>query len=218
MFPPDILFNALSPFLPEFSQTVIAFVTGLSAERKQERFREFIEFLERDLKALETKIETEYVSNDQFLDLFEFTSRKVVSERDEQKRLYYQRIFVSGIVQQGAIYDDVEQCIRIIDSLVDRDIVLLKLFADPAAHYAKSVAHTSNNSVTLTTTLSRVLQKMLPEWQPGAILECVKDLEFIGLLQPISDSFQTMVTNLDPASLEYYLTLKGQRLIRYLRL
>ena len=61
------------------------------------------------------------------------------------------------------------------------------------------------------------MQQLLPGWQGGQILENLKDLEFLGLILPISDHFQDMITANGLSPVVNSLTLKGQRFADYLK-
>jgi hypothetical protein len=140
-----------------------------------------------------------------------------MDERSAAKRTTYKVILVNGVTKANSEFDDVEQCIRIMDNLTENNINLLRVFSDPAKHN-KSIGEPIKPPIgnMSSTTLSRVLQALLPGWQGGLILENLKDIEFLGLIQPISANFQTMVTANGLSPIVNSLTPKGERFVRYL--
>lgn len=103
------------------------------------------------------------------------------------------------------------------ENATENNIYLLKVLSEPEKHNQTLdepvLKFTGNMS---TTTLSRILQKLLPGWQGGQILENLKDLEFLGLIHPISNNFQNMVTANGLSPVVNSLTTKGERFVSYI--
>ncbi len=210
--------KALISFIPLAGGAVGSVLSDVMAERKQQRLNDFLSQLKDDLETQKDKLNNNIVNKDDFLDIFELTAKKVMEERNEIKRLAYKNIIINGLTQANTSFDDIEQCVRLIENTTENNIFLLKVLSDPEK-YNLSLGEpipkpTGNMS---TTTLSRVLQKLLPGWQGGQILENLKDLEFLGLIQPISNNFQDMVTANGLSPVVNSLTLKGQRFVSYLK-
>lgn len=215
----NISAKALSPILSPIAQSLISLITDITAERKQKRFEEFVNQLHEELKQLTEKINNEVINHADFPDVFEYTAKSIVNERIDEKRHFYQRIFVTGIISKSVAFDDVEQCIRLIESMTSRNILALRILSNPEKRNEElSNPIKKENDSWGTTTLSKQLQKLFPDFNGGELLENIKDLEFQDLLQPISANFQTISTNRSISALENHLTLKGERLVAYLRL
>ena len=67
-----------------------------------------------------------------------------------------------------------------------------------------------------TTTIRKLLVKLMPGIEGGIIVENLKDLEFLGLINSISGSLQDMMTYSGLTPISNQLTLKGERLIKYI--
>jgi hypothetical protein len=211
--------KALISFIPFAGGAVGSVLADVMAERKQQRLNDFLTQLKDDLEKNEEKVNKDLVAKDDFLDIFELTAKKVMEERNEVKRLAYKNILVNGLIQTDTNFDDIEQCIRLVENTTENNIYLLKVLSDPEGHntsLGEPVKQPNGNMST--TTLSRVLQKLLPGWQGGKILENLKDLEFIGMILPISNSFQDMVTANGLSPVVNSLTLKGERFVKYLKI
>lgn len=210
--------KALVSLIPFAGGAVGSVLADVVAERKQQRLNDFLSQMKVDLENQKDKFNNDVVNKEDFLDIFELTAQKVMGERNEIKRLAYKNILVNGLTQDDTNFDDIEQCIRLVENTTENNIFLLKVLSDPEAHnlsLGEPVSKPTGNMST--TTLSRVLQKLLPGWQGGQILENLKDLEFMGLIHPISGSFQDMVTANGLSPVVNSLTLKGERFERYLR-
>lgn len=210
--------KALISFIPFVGGAVGSVLSDVMAERKKHRLNDFLSQLKDDLEAQTKEINNRIVTQDDFLDIFELTAKKVMQERSEAKRLAYKNIISNGLTRANTNFDDIEQCVRLIENTTENNIFLIKVLADPETHnqsLSKPVAKPIGNMAT--TTLSRIFQKLLPGWQGGKILENLKDLEFLGLIQPISNSFQDIATADGLTPIMNSLTLKGERFVSYLK-
>lgn len=210
--------KALVSLIPFAGGPIGSLLADTLAERKEQRLNDFLTQLKEDLDAQREKINSELITKDDFPDIFELTTKKVLDERNTVKRTAYRNIIVNGITREDSDFDDMEQCIRLIENTTEQNIYLLKILSDPEEHN-NSIGNpvkkpTGNLS---TTTISRTLQALLPNWTGGQILENLKDLEFIGLIQPISNSFQDMISGYGLSPIVKSLTLKGERFISYIK-
>jgi len=207
----------LISIIPLVGGPISSVLSDFLAERKQQRLNEFFTRLKEDLDKVQERVDKEFISKEDFLDIFELTAKKIMEERKDVKRNTYRQILVNGITKANSGFDDVEQCIRVLENLTENNIILLTVFSDPVKHnssISEPVKRPTGNM--LNTTLSKVLRALLPGWQGGLILENLKDLEFLGLVQPLSANFQTMITANGLSPVVNALTPKGERFVRYL--
>lgn len=187
------------------------------AERKQQRVKEFLYVLSKEVDEKFDEINQQFLREDDFLDLFELTLARVATERKASKRILYKNILLNGMVTEKTSFDDIEQCVRLVENLTEANVFLLRVLTYPEQQnqsLGQPVRRSGNMS---TTTLSRLLQLLMPGWEGGSIRENLVDLEFLGLINPISNSFQDMVTANGLSPVLNSLTLKGERIVRYLR-
>ncbi len=62
----------------------------------------------------------------------------------------------------------------------------------------------------------RTFKTILPDWSGELILENLKDLEFLRLIQPLSLSFRDITSEKGLSLIQNKLTGKGERLIQYI--
>ena len=103
-------------------------------ERKVKRLEEFYANLAATVNGLQDKINQEYVSNDDFLDVFEEATRYVVSERQEEKRVLFKNILANSIISTDCDYDRTERFFRILDNLTEIELRILAVLDKPEAY------------------------------------------------------------------------------------
>lgn len=210
--------KALISLIPFAGGTISSVLSDTLAERKQQRLNDFLTQLKEDLEKCKNEIDESLIKEDDFLDIFELTSRKVLEERNEVKRIAYKNIIINGVTKTASNFDDIEQSIRLIENTTESNIYLLKVFSNPESHnkfLGEPIKQSTGNMST--TTLSQILQKLLPGWDGGYILENLKDLEFLGLILPISNTFQAMITANGLSPIVNSLTQKGERFVSYIK-
>jgi hypothetical protein len=197
----------------------IASVWGdIQAERKAHRFNNFLETLRADLENHKERINSDFINKEDFLDVFELTSKKIINERNENKRILYKDILLNAVTLDQSNYDEVEQCIRTVENLTEANLYLLKVLSNPEHHnnlLPSPIPPSSGNMST--TTRRKILIQLMPEWNGGMVLENLKDLEFLGLINEMSSSLQDMIIYNGLAIVSNQLTLKGERLIKYIQ-
>jgi len=177
-----------------------------------------MEALSAELEVLKTQVNTHFVNQADFLDIFELTAKKIISERTEFKRKLYKDVLLHAVVMEQPNYDDVEQCIRLIENTTEANIFLLKILKDPDEHnknLTKPVPKPSGNMAT--TTRRKILVQLIPTWEGGFIKENLKDLEFLGLVNEISGSLQDVFPYRGLDIISNQLTPKGERFVRYIQ-
>ena len=120
--------KAALELIPGIGGCIASILGDTLADRKEERFREMLKGLASEIEANRERVDAEFVSKGDFLDIFESITKRVVNERSEEKRLAYRNILLAGIFSSAGDYDQVEYQMRILDQL-DRDhITILFIF------------------------------------------------------------------------------------------
>ena len=78
--------NALVAAIPFVGGSVNSLINDYHTGRKLSRLRVFYKNLQSDFEKLKSEVNQEYISSDDFLDVFEETAKKIVSERIEEKK------------------------------------------------------------------------------------------------------------------------------------
>lgn len=100
-------------------------------ERKIQRLEEFYTNLAATVNAQEERINQEYVSKEDFLDVFEEATRHVVLERQEEKRFLYKNILVNSITSPNCDYDKTERYFRLLENLGVLELKVLAILDNP---------------------------------------------------------------------------------------
>ena len=103
-------------------------------ERKIQRLEEFYTNLAATVNVHQDKINQDYVSKDDFLDVFEEATRYVVSERQEKKRILFKNILANSITSTDYDYDRTERYFRILDNLSETELRILVVLDNPDAY------------------------------------------------------------------------------------
>ena len=123
--------KALISFIPYVGGAIGSELSDIQAERKQQRINEFLVQFKNDLDSVGYSINFELLKKDDFLDIFELTLKKVIDERKDTKRFAYRNILINGVILPNSNFDDIEQCIRIMENTTEDNIYLLRVLFDP---------------------------------------------------------------------------------------
>ena len=207
--------------IESFTKAVISFVPGIGgavgsilgdvlAHRKEKRINEFLETIKEDIINNKEQVNLDFVSKEDFLDVFEGTAKKIANERSEEKRQAYKNILVHGILSNGYSYDEVENQMRILDLLSSDHILLLNLFASPINFKLE------NANLKSAGTYWALLKQILPNWERDYAYDHIKDLENNRLVEGVAENFQTMMMNVTLSSLEGKLTSRGATFVSFI--
>ena len=117
-----------------------------------------------------------------------------------------------GILSGKYSYDEVENQIRILDLLTADHIILLKLFYQPKSFDATNIDITNLRSGTYL----GLFRQIFPTWDKDYLFDYLSDLETNRLMDNITSSFQTMMTNVTVENLEGKLTSRGATFISFI--
>lgn len=131
-----VIIKNLTKILPLGSVAVEIYeeLQSKQAERKVQRLVELYINLSEKVNAVENKINHEFISKDDFLDVFEETTRYVVLERQEQKRRFFQNILVNSMISTECDYDKTERYYRLLDNLGMLELNVLAVLDDPGKY------------------------------------------------------------------------------------
>lgn len=206
-----------------FTKSFYENFNSIQAERKQNRVNEFVIDLAKDLKDFEGEVQSEYVSHEDFLDVFEKVSRYIANERYKEKRVLFKNIMYHSLTEKGCNYDKTEKYCRLLENLDALDLEILAILNNPIQYnkdrgmiipdpvhnaYMSSWNETTGGAV-LTSLLNRkdveVRDNITYLFYNGLILENVMDRRLQSNGNPIH-------------VLDNLLTIKGREFIRFLSL
>lgn len=191
-------------------------------QRKIERLEEFYRALDDRISQVESLVNKDYVSKEDFQDVFEEATRYVVLERQSRKREMFKNILANSIIAKECDYDKTERYFRLLDNLSDMDLSVLAVLNNPIdynrKHGMKIPDPTSNyyQSAWGAHRADGVLTQLLGITIDDAH-ESVGVLFNHGLIE--GDILnKRMEGNMNPAHvLEHLLTRKGRDFVRFLK-
>ena len=101
-------------------------------KRKIERLEEFYNLLDERICWVEDLVNKDFVSKDDFQDVFEEATRYVVLERQSKKRELYKNILANSIIAKECDYDKTERYFRLLDNLSDIELQVLAVLENPS--------------------------------------------------------------------------------------
>lgn len=86
------------------------------------------------MERIKDRINTSYINQPDFLDVFELTAKYIVNERNEEKRILFRNILVNSITMKDCSYDKTERYLRILEQMNSFELLLLKILKNPKAY------------------------------------------------------------------------------------
>lgn len=204
-----------------FTKSVYENLSQIQAERKQQRLYDFVSGLSASVSLLEARLNKDYVSNEDFIDVFEKTARNIANERCEEKRKYFKNILLNSMINPHCDYDKTERFFRILDSIGLDEINILAILINPEKYnkdhgmIIKAPFHSQYQTTFVNVTGGGILTTLLNK-KDYDVRECLNFLYYNGLVENnIMD--KGLHTNGNPISvLNNSLTIKGKEFIRYI--
>lgn len=125
---------AMIPVLGGTITSVWSDVEAIQAKRKHERLEEFYIALKEEVERIKDQINTSYINQPDFLDIFELTAKYIVNERNEEKRILFRNILANSITMKDCSYDKTEKYLRILEQMNSFELLLLKILKNPKAY------------------------------------------------------------------------------------
>lgn len=211
----EIAIKSLTSAVPVFGGPIASIIGDIQGIRKEERFVEFVNGLQGDLQNLSDHVNIEFVSKEDFLDIFEQTSKKIVATRQKVKRTAFRHILSNSILSTDITYDEVEEFIMLIERFREEHIFLLSILRNPIK-YDQETGNRAGKGGRLSTSISEIMKKLLPDWNEDLILEIATVLENERLVQNIIHRYRTALTDQGINHLANTLTPKGMRFVTFI--
>ena len=126
--------NTIAAYLPVLSFALNFYEEKKSqaAQRKILRLEEFYRILSEGIEDIKDEINADYVSKEDFADIFEQTAAHMMNERLEDKRRCFQNIFVNSMVASSCSYDKTEKYMRLLVDMSWLELRVLSVLNNPA--------------------------------------------------------------------------------------
>ena len=208
--------KALISAVPTLGGPISTIIGDIQSIRKEKRVLEFINGLREDLHNFSDRVNAEFVSKEDFLDIFEQTARKIVMTRQEVKRTAFRHILSNAILSSDVSYDEVEEFLSLVERFREEHIFLLSILQNPVK-YDEETGNRVGKGGGMATSISQIMGQLLPDWTENLILEVATVLENNErLVQNITSRYNTMLTDQGINHLVNTLTPKGIRFVEFI--
>lgn len=200
--------------VPVIGSPINSLISDYQTGRKLVRLNELFEQLRDAFEANASLVESEYLTKDDFLDIFEETAKLVVSERSSLKRQAYKSILISSISQNDVDYDRTEEYLRLLGQLREPHLFFLMILKSPKDYDQKN-GNLVGTGGGISISFSQIFKRLLPDWEEEDILTVLADLEDERLISSLYSNYKAMMTDKGINHLTGRLTSRGERFIKY---
>ena len=156
---------SMIPVLGGTITSVWSDIEAIQAKRKHERLEEFYIALKEDVEEIKEQINTSYIGQPDFLDIFELTAKYIVNERNEEKRILFRNILTNSITIKSCSYDKTEKYLRILEQMNNIELLLLKILKNPKVYNEKQGGIIKNPNERQSNAVYRVHYTLVSEFK-----------------------------------------------------
>ena len=195
-------------------------------ERKISRLEGFYFSLKDRVSEVEGKINQDYISKDDFGDIFEQTANYIMNERLEDKRKCFQNIFLNSMTASSCSYDKTEKYMRLLEGMGWLELKILDVLRNPKSYNEKhgNIIKNPNEAlpghINMITHLGpyrgiELLAKLLKE-EESEIKDALYYLEQNRLIREKGNAIQTQTNGHPIHTLDNMLTQKGKDFVLFI--
>ena len=194
-----------------------SFMSGIAgaiiSKRQNRRLNQFLVTLAENLTDLDSRVNSDFLQTEDFQDLAEDVFSKAAETRQQEKLDAFRAIFVNTVLSDSPTYDEASEIVDLINGWQPRHIILMHILADPVAA-DKQMGKVVGPGGRLTTSISTILHKLLPQWDDDQIDRTWKELHDAQIHR--TPGTKTMMTDQGINQLQNRLTDFGNKIARYL--
>lgn len=191
-------------------------------QRKIERLEEFYNSLDERISKVEDQVNKEFVSKEDFQDVFEEATRYVVLERQGKKRELFKNILANSIITKECDYDKTERYFRLLDNLSDMELKVLAVLENPS-EYNRS------HGMKIPDPVENYYQSALGNYRADGVLTQLLGIKIDDAIEAVTVLFSNglieekllerkMEGNMNPVRvLDNLLTRKGRDFVKFLK-
>src|SRR4030095_3897566 len=172
---------------------------------RKKRSNDFLLSFESEVEEQFGKIKTEYVSNQDFQELFLKSANKIADERSDLKRVAYKNILLYGTFNAPEL-SDLEDNIRLVDQVGENHLRLL--------HFVVVPGHVQSNIIG--GGVYHVLHEKFPNWSRDYLEDITAELEAFLLIDGLSSNMHTMMSHVSAQTIINTATRRGKRFIEFI--
>lgn len=183
-------------------------------KRKNERLNRFLVDLAEDLQSVKDQINQEFAETEGLQDLTEDILSKAAETRQEEKLDALRAIYLNTVLSEHPNYDETAEIAALVFGWQSRHVILLRILSDPQAA-DEQMSGVVGEGGGLTTSISQILRKLLPQWDDDEIERTWQDLYDQRIHR--TSGTMTMMTAIGIRQLENRLTDFGNKVAGFLR-
>jgi hypothetical protein len=183
-------------------------------KRKNERLNRFLVDLAEDLQSVKDQIDQEFAETEGLQDLTEDILSKAADTRQEEKLDALRAIYLNTVLSEHPNYDETAEIAALVFGWQSRHVILLRILGDPRAA-DEQMGGVVGEGGGLTTSISQILRKLLPQWDDDEIERTWQDLYDQRIHR--TSGTMTMMTDIGIRQLENRLTDFGNKVAGFLR-
>lgn len=183
------------------------------SKRQNRRLNQFLITLANNLKELESRINIDFLHTENFQDLAEDIFSKAAETRQQEKLDALRAIFVNTVLSNSPKYNEAAEIADLVNGWQPRHIILIHILADPLDADTQ-MGNAVGPGGGLATSISSILNKLLPEWDDDQIDRTWNELYDAKMHR--TPGTKTMMTDQGINQLRNRLTEFGEKVARYL--
>jgi hypothetical protein len=183
-------------------------------KRKNERLNRFLVDLAEDLQSVKDQIDQEFAETEGLQDLTEDILSKAADTRQEEKLDALRAIYLNTVLSEHPNYDETAEIAALVFGWQSRHVILLRILSNPRAA-DEQMGGVVGEGGGLTTSISQILRKLLPQWDDDEIERTWQDLYDQRIHR--TSGTMTMMTDIGIRQLENRLTDFGNKVAGFLR-
>lgn len=131
-------FSAIASAAPFVGGPLATIAKSIAERRQNRRLSSFLEQVVEDMNRLETRLNEDFLSSEEFEDLAEEILSNAADTRQEEKLEAYRRIFLNALTAKDASYSGAARVIRFVRRWDPEHLVMLRLLHDPLPFFEES--------------------------------------------------------------------------------
>lgn len=196
--------------VPMVGGAIGSIIGDLQAQRKEERMNEFLVSFTSEMQERIEKIESSYIMQDDFLDIFENILRDIMNQRAKIKRECFRHLLVNSITTPNTTYNMTEEYQFILLRMSEIHILILEGF------YEKRHINKNSEREDLEEIFDSVKEKVKGfNITHNKIIEMIVDLENLNLVNHYTHNLMNIESGVPVYDNEPYISEKGILFIDY---
>ncbi|MCK4548432.1 MAG: hypothetical protein KAW17_13430 [Candidatus Eisenbacteria sp.] len=177
--------------VPIVGGTISSLMGDYIPRRKEQRLIRFTEALAKDLDKIQDRIDTDYITTDEFAHLFLKTYRAVEEQYQEEKLEILRAFLVNSLLDRETSADEKEFFLRVANDLTVLEAKLLRLFSDPEG--TNVALGNPIKPAMMTTSLMSLIRRAFPDMSEDMITAAVSSLDGRGILGGVAEALKPMM-------------------------